>query len=425
MIPTLANTETIHRFPSRGIGVGSALGESKLSTRNERAASTSDPMLTTINHPPLTASELQTLEGWSPENLSYLRNRAANHGLSPEELLAEFPVEHRSEDFVSAVLPDLQISHLIPQTMNAELADAPRNIVLELKSQLGGINQSRGDRPMGIDEAHDVHAQTEVFLDARAAELDGLDPLAFDSELPAVRVPDLSPDELREQLEAAFSAAGWQEGLSNMSNHVLQFLADMGVPVAAVLARGASSVWPFLRSINWRRFLSDWRYCLSTLSRAMKVWREGGWKEACRSLVLGIMIAMVPGLSTFVAALGLTGLGALGVRWLANRTFMQNTPLAVVLGQVADVLQACQRFLAGVFKLVEKVVDVVVDVATKSVKHVVAGVAAGAQQVLAVCSAIARSAVQVTCSATRSVGRIANGIFGWVRGWFHSPSFAW
>lgn len=309
--------------------------------------------------------------------------------------------------------------------MSTELADAPHNIVLELRSQLGGINQSRQNRPMGLDEAHDVHAQTEAYLDARAAELDGLDPLAFDPELPDVRIPELSPDELREQLEAAFAAAGWQEGLSNMSEHVLQFLADMGVPVAAVLVRGASSVWPFLRSINWRRFLSDWRYCLSTLSRAMKVWREGGWKEACRSMVLGLMIAMVPGLSTFVAALGLTGLGALGVRWLANRSFMQNTPLAAVLAQVADVLTACQRFLAGVFKLVEKVVDVVVDVATKSIKRVVAGVAAGAHQVLAVCSSIARSAVQATRNTTRSVGQIADGLFGWVSGWFRSPSLAW
>jgi hypothetical protein len=326
---------------------------------------------TSLHHPPLTATELQVLQGWSPE-----------------------------------------------------LADDPTNVVLELKSELGGLNQARGVRPMGAEEVFDVQQQTDLYLDARAAELAGTDPLALGHDLGEAPSIAVDPSHLSEQMEAAFAASGWQEGLSQMSKHVLQFLADMGVPVAAVLARGASSVWPFLRSINWRRFLSDSRYCLNTLSRAMKIWRQGGWKEACRGLVLGIMIAMVPGLSTFVAALGLTGLGAIGVRWLASRTFMRHTPLAGVLLRVADVLQACHQFLARVFKLIERVADVVVEVATAAVKRVVAGVAVGTQQVLAVCTDIARSAVHATRSAISGVGRIANGLFGWVSGWFRTPSLA-
>lgn len=66
-------------------------------------------------YPALTSEELQELQGWSSDNLAYLRDRAANHGLSTEQLLAEFPADHRSEAFVSAVLPDLEISHIIPQ----------------------------------------------------------------------------------------------------------------------------------------------------------------------------------------------------------------------------------------------------------------------------------------------------------------------
>lgn len=376
-------------------------------------------MTTTIpSHPPLDAAELAALEHWHPENLAYLADRAAEHGLSAAELLAEFAVDHRSEAFVSAVLPDLEISHVIPRSLDPTLADHPGNILLELRQDLGGLNQVRGGRPMDSAEILDVHSQTELYLDARSAELIGGDPATLGQGIGEIPEASIDPAELSEQLEAAFSAAGWQEGLSHMSDHVLSFLADLGVPIAAVVARGASSVWPFLRSINWRRFQADWRYRLQCLARAMKAWREGGWKEACKALVLGMMIAMAPGMSTFVAALGLTGIAALGVRWLANRTFMRGTPLAWVLHRVADVLTACQRFLAQVFRLIEKVVDVVVEAATRTAKHVVTAVSAGAQQVMTVCRSIASSAVRATHMAFTTTARVAHGLFSWIRGWF-------
>ena len=100
--------------------------------------------LSATEHPPLTSTELQKLHQWSPENFAYLRDRAANQGLTPEQLLAEFPLDRRSEAFVSAVLPDLEISHLIPRQFRPDLADDPSNVILELSSELGGRNQSRG-----------------------------------------------------------------------------------------------------------------------------------------------------------------------------------------------------------------------------------------------------------------------------------------
>lgn len=150
----------------------------------------------------------------------------------------------------------------------------------------------------------------------------------------------------------------------------------------------------------------------------MKAWRDGGWKEACKALVLGLMIAMVPGLSTFVAALGLTGIGALGVRWLANRSFMRNTPMAWVLHRVADVLTLCQQFLARVFALIEKVVEVVVETAAKAIKHVVTGLTEGARQVMVVCSSIAHTAVATTRTVVTTTARVAKSLFGWIGDWF-------
>lgn len=389
-------------------------------------------MLTTaICHPPLSAAELQQLHQWSPENFAYLRDRAANQGLTPEQLLAEFPPDHRSEAFVAAVLPDLQISHVIPQKLRPDLAAEPSNIVLELDPELGGLNQQRLNRVMGEQELADVQRQTDAFLDARAAELQGSEPLLLGhTSLEGAEAIDpspigaesMDPEGFHQAIATMGAEAGWQEGLSSIGGHVLEFLAEMGVPVAAVTARGASALWPFLRSVDWKRFCSDWRYTVKTLNRAMRAWREGGWKEACKALMLGLMVAHVPHLATLAAALGLTGLGALGVRWLASRRFMQNTPLAGILQTAAAVLEQVAGFLKGVFRFIERVVDVVLETGTAVVKRVASAVSDGAQQVLQVCRDLTRSAVQASRQAVASVGRIAGNLCSWVSGWFSRPA---
>lgn len=377
----------------------------------------------TLQPRPLSLEELQQLRAWSPENFTYLRDRAASQGLTPEQLLAEFPADHRSEAFVSAVLPDLEISHRIPQSLRPDLADQPANVVLELRQELGGRNQQRGAQVMSPAETADVQLQTDVYLDARAAELAGQDPLllgqtSLQSGSSAPVSQQLDPDLFSGQIAATTAEAGWQEGLSNMAEHVLTFLADMGIPVATVTARGAAALWPFLRSVDWRRFCSDWRYTIKTLNRAMRAWREGGWKEACRALVLGVMVAHVPHLGTIAAALGLAGIGALGVRWLASRRFMQNTSLAAVLNRIATVLEAVTAFLLKAFQLLERITDVVIEGATKVVKHVVAAAAPGAQQVMQVCQDVAATAFKAAGKGVASAGRAARSLCSWVTSWF-------
>lgn len=82
---------------------------------------------------------------------------------------------------------------------------------------------------------------------------------------------------------------------------------------------------------------------------------------------------------------------------------MRNTPMASVLHRVADVLTLCQQFLARVFALIEKVVT---------------GLTEGARQVMAVCGSIAQTAVAATRTVVTTTTRIAQGLFGWIGGWF-------
>ena len=387
-------------------------------------------MPTTLSAPaPLTTAELQELRQWSPENFAYLRDRAANQGLTPEQLLAEFPPDHRGEAFVSAVLPDLEISHVIPKEFRPDLADEPSNVILELTTELGGRNQSRGATVMRPQEVQEVQAQTDAFLDACAADLQGADPLLFshtthlgsDAAETTLSFSHLDPELFSADIAAAITDAGWQQGLSHISDHVLEFLAEMGIPVASVTVRGVASLWPFLRTIDWKLFCSDWRYTIKTLNRAMRTWREGGWKEASKALMLGVMVAHVPHLATVAAALGLTGIGALGVRWLASRRFMQNTPLAAVLHRIADVLTAMAGVLRRVFQLVERITEVVIEGASQVVKRVASAAAGGTEQLIAVCSGLATRAFRASGRALSQASRVAGNLYRWVSSWFGGP----
>ena len=349
-----------------------------------------------------------------------------------EQLLAELPPDHRGEAFVAAVLPDLEISHVIPKEFRPDLADEPSNVILELTTELGGRNQSRGATVMRPQEVQEVQAQTDAFLDACAADLQGADPLLFshtthfgsDAAETTLSFSHLDPELFSADIAAAITDAGWQQGLSQMGDHVLSFLAEMGIPVATVTARGVASLWPFLRSVDWKRFCSDWRYTVATLNRAMRMWREGGWKEATRALALGVMVAHVPHLASFAAALGLAGIGALGARWLASRRFMQGTRLGAILHRLADGLTVVAAFLRRAFQLLEKVVDVVIVGASRVVKHVVSSASKGARQVLQVCTRMATSAYRATHQAMSGAAKAAGNLCSWVTGWSNGPSAA-
>ncbi|MEB3331388.1 MAG: hypothetical protein VKI83_02695 [Synechococcaceae cyanobacterium] len=240
----------------------------------------------------------------------------------------------------------------------------------------------------------------------------------------AASASPLDPDLFRQQLDAVASAAGWQSGLSELGDHVLAFLAEMGIPIASVTIRGVTSLLPVLRSIDWARFRRDWAYTLHTFNRLLRLWRDGGWRESCKALVLGVMLAHVPHLASIAAGIGLAGVACLGVRWLASRRFLQNTLLGDVLLQLADVLASLSTFLARVLRLVDRVVDVAIEAASRVVRHVASAACEGVRQLRQVCRSLTTSAFRQAGQALQSAERVASGLCSWVSGWFRRPAHA-
>lgn len=132
-------------------------------------------------------------------------------------------------------------------------------------------------------------------------------------------------------------------------------------------------------------------------------------------------IAHVPHLATVATALGLAGIGALGVRWLASRRFMQNTRLGTTLKRIGLALTAVAAFLREAFQLLEKVVDVVIQGATRVVKRVATSATEGAKQVLEVCTQMATRAFRRTKRAVAGATQVATTLSRWVTGWFGGP----
>ncbi len=131
------------------------------------------------------------------------------------------------------------------------------------------------------------------------------------------------------------------------------------------------------------------------------------------------MIAHVPHLATVATALGLAGIGALGVRWLAGRRFMQNTRLGATLQRIGEVLTAVAAFLRGAFQLLERMVDVVIEGATRVVKKVATAASNGAQQVMAICSEMATRAFRKARRTVNGATTAATNLCNWVTGWFN------
>nr|BDD45390.1 hypothetical protein 2 [bacterium] len=136
---------------------------------------------------------------------------------------------------------------------------------------------------------------------------------------------------------------------------------------------------------------------------------------------MGFLIAMFPPVSYFVAAVGLTGIAAMGTRWLANKAFKFHGPTAVALGKVADAIQRVHAFLKRALDALERIVEVVIEAATNVTKRVVSAGAQFASSVYQVAKNVARD---VAKSAQESVNRVADKVSGWIFSWFASPGLA-
>ena len=388
----------------------------------------------------INANEATRLFSYLPDVLqAYIAQRAGKYGIPPHEVLMKMPSNlHDNPVEIFKFLKSKDVSHL-----TATNAGGSPSEFTNWTFEDAIPNSARQDDPMKLGEYLD--AQLDNQLDSLGIEFATSDPgsasynEAFSEAFGIKETPSVNLDEFIEKLTApgvshnvietgekiVINAGDATDGLLS---GLVDSLAETGVPVAYIAVRGFGAVLPFLRSINSKKFRTNSQYRQATLARALRLFRENGWKDLAKSVVVGFLIAMFPPISYFVAAVGLTGVAAMGTRWLAHKCLKFNGPLADALDAVADALTTVHAFLKRALDALEKIVEVVVEVASNVTKRVVKAGSHFASAVYQVSknvvTSLAKSAGLALDRTAKDVKRLTSNVSTWIFSWFSSPGFA-
>ena len=387
----------------------------------------------------ITSKEALELFGSLPEVLqAYISNRAGNHGIPPHELLRQVHESNRDNPIeIYKYLRSKHISHKIAVSEGGSSSEI-KNWIFED----GSANMSRQADPMQLQEYLD--AQLDNYNDAQQIDFGTPDPgstgyneafaqafnespeqaVNMDSFIETLSGPGVSKNLIKPGQTIEIGA---MDATEQLWGGLGESLAEVGIPFTYIAMRGFGGVLPFMRSINWKRFREEGQYRQTTLVRALKIFRENGWKAAAKSVVVGFLIAAFPPLSFFIAAVGLTGVAAMGTRWLANKCLKFSGPVAFALNAIADSLAKAHEFLKRVLNGLEKVVEVVIETATKTTKKIVKAGSDFARAVYEVSNEIANSAIKEGAKTfekiTHTTKQLANRVSNWIFSWFCSPSY--
>jgi len=358
-----------------------------------------------------------------PEALqAYLLQRGGPYDISASELLRKIPetlLDNPIEIYNFLKLKD--ISHL-QATSNGGIPNSFFNWVFEDAS----INRSRQAATMTFNDLLSAHLDNQV--DSGFVEFGTSDPgsPAYNAAFKEL-FGDLESFPIASDYSTAATNFNSLHGnyydadhgtYFNLGDHTERLLKNsieqLGIPIGYITIRGIRQIWPFLQSIDWREFRASSNYRFHTLNRALLTFRRGGWKEIPKAVVMGILISAFPPLSYLVAALGITGVASLGVRWLASLND-SSSPISNILSIAHSSIVKVQTYLVNVLKSIEKIVDVVIEKAGNAVKDVVSVASGFVRSVSDVAHRVAASCV---AAAKTVVSMASNSIKAWILNWF-------
>ena len=144
---------------------------------------------------------------------------------------------------------------------------------------------------------------------------------------------------------------------------------------------------------------------------------------------MGFLIAAFPPLGSLLAALGLTGIATLGIRWLANNYHNLPAGVANAFRLIANVLQSAQKLLQRIFVFVERIVDAVVETATNIVRKVIQESKRFFKSVIKTTKIVAKKCIEGAQRIGRSIGQQAHSmgkqLAGWIFSWFRPNQYSY
>ncbi|WP_413440220.1 hypothetical protein [Synechococcus sp. MIT S1220] len=353
-----------------------------------------------------------------PEVLqSFIMSNGGRYGIPPQELLMKIP-KHLLENPIEIFkfIKSKDISHKI-SLENGGSPSNPNNWIFED----AGPNRARQADPMGHEEYLD--AQIDNINDGMNIDFGTPDPgtpgynaaykQAFGEEPYEVPndVGDGFQDIFENMSDAAAADAIW--------DGMFDALAEIGIPFGYITFKlGFGGIFPFLKSVDWKHYKTDAKYRAKTLARALKAFREGGWKVAAKALLIGFLIAVFPPIAYFMAAVGLTGIAAMGTRWLASKTIKSSGRVGRFLYSISDWLDRVHKFLKNILAGLDKIVDVVLKNASTAVKAIYTVGKSFASSVHTISKKVAKDLYRVGKDTLRQASQ---AISNWIFSWFSDP----
>ena len=311
-------------------------------------------------------SDLEALNLFSqiPDSLqSYLIARGGQYGISGTELLRKVP-QHLVDNplDVEEYLRSKDISHIQATSQGGSPNDF-NNWIFEDPS----INRARGADPMNFHEQ--ISAEIDNNIDAYLIDSSTPDDLISN----AVSVDDI---------ESVIAENNF-ELLNEFLESNLQELVSSGISIGYVVGKSSRQAMLFLRDIDWRRFRYDITYRNIVVNDAFKSFKENGWKELTKSLVIGFLIVGFPPLRFLFIGKCVAGFASFGFRWLASRKFVKGE-IGWALTRIANCFDTLNGFFSKLLKFAEDIVGALVEFVieiAKGIGETISNMAEGIKQI--------------------------------------------
>ena len=277
-----------------------------------------------------------------------LISRGGNYGIPASDLLRKMPKNllDNPED-IEQFLNIKEISHEDPISKGG----SPNNFD-NWNFEDSQINRVRGANQVTFEEK--IYTDLDNQIDAYLIDSKTPDNYFNETQLKDIETI-LNPE--NQSLSSQFFELNLDDAISG------------GLSTGYVIGRPVNSAFKFLRKIDWKQFVINYKYRNTIFDKAIKTFLEEGWEELAKSIVIGFMIVAFPPLRYILIGKYIAGIMTLGIRWLSAGKFLSGK-VGLAFARIGDSLDNIASFFKKLFKLAENLIDGLVEIVISVAKKI-------------------------------------------------------
>ena len=259
--------------------------------------------------------------------------------------------------------------------MPKNLLDNPEDIeqFLNIKEISHEDPISKGGSPNNFDNWNFEDSQTNRVRGANQVTFEEKIYTDLDNQIDAYLIDSKTPDNYFNETQLKDIETILNPENQSLSSQFFELNLDDaisgGLSTGYVIGRPVNSAFKFLRKIDWKQFVINYKYRNTIFDKAIKTFLEEGWEELAKSIVIGFMIVSFPPLRYLLIGKYTAGLMSLGFRWLSARKFLSGK-VGLAFARIGDSLDNIASFFKKLFKLAENLIDGLVEIVISVAKKI-------------------------------------------------------